>query len=76
MLIILKLMAYREFPLCSVSKGSGAAASCSSGCRCDWDPVLPWMWCRLAAAAGIQPLAWELPYASSMTEKKKYMAPN
>ena len=27
------------------------------------DLVLPWLWRRLAAAAPIQPLAWELPYA-------------
>ena len=32
------------------------------------DPVLLWLWCRLAAAALIQPLAWKLPY---VTEKKK-----
>ena len=28
------------------------------------DPVLPWFWGRLADAALIQPLAWELPYAT------------
>ena len=27
--------------------------------------VLLWLWCRLAAAALIRPLAWELPYAAS-----------
>ena len=27
------------------------------------DPVLLWLWCRLAATALIRPLAWELPYA-------------
>ena len=27
------------------------------------DPVLPWLWCRPAAVAPIQPLAWELAYA-------------
>ena len=25
------------------------------------DPVLPWLWCRPAVTAPIQPLAWELP---------------
>ena len=28
------------------------------GYRCSLDPVLLWLWCRLAAAAPIQPLAW------------------
>ena len=23
-----------------------------------------WLWCRLAAAAPVQPLAWELPHAA------------
>ena len=39
------------------------------------DPALLWLWCRLAAAALIQPLAWELPYAAHMALKqtnKKY----
>ena len=31
-----------------------------------------WPWCRLAATAPIQPLAWELPYATdSAIERKK-----
>ena len=29
-----------------------------------------WLWGRLAAAAPIQPLAWELPYASGVALKK------
>ena len=32
---------------------------------------LLWLWCRLAAAAPIQPLAWELPYAASTALKRK-----
>jgi len=52
-------------------KGSGIAASCGVGCRCGSDPVLLWLWCRPAAAALIQPLAWELPYAMGVTLKKK-----
>ena len=28
------------------------------------------LWCRLAAAAPIQPLAWELPYAAGAALKK------
>ena len=38
--------------------------SCGVGCRQASDPVLLWLWCRLAATALIQPLAWELPYAA------------
>ena len=30
-----------------------------------------WLWCGLAAAAPIQPLAWERPYASGMALKGK-----
>ena len=30
-----------------------------------------WLWCRPAAAAPIQFLAWELPYATVMAVKKK-----
>ena len=33
------------------------------GCRLGSDPMLLWLWRRLAAAAPIQPLAWEPPYA-------------
>ena len=35
------------------------------------DPVLLWLWCRLAAAAPIQPIAWELPHATSLALKSK-----
>ena len=35
------------------------------------DPVLPWLWCRLAEAAPIQPLAWKLPYAAGAALKRK-----
>ena len=45
-------------------KGSSIAMSCGVGLRCIWDPVFLWLWCRPAAAALIQPLAWELPYAT------------
>ena len=34
--------------------------------------MLLWLWCRLAAAAAlIQSLAWELPYAADMALKSK-----
>ena len=54
-----------------MGEGSEVAASCSMGHRCSWDPALLWLWCRLAAAVPIQPLAQELLYASSMAVKKK-----
>ena len=37
--------------------------SCGIGHRHGCDPALLWLWCRPAAAALIQPLAWEAPYA-------------
>ena len=35
------------------------------------DLVLLWLWCKLAAVALIQPLAWELAYAVSGAPKSK-----
>ena len=35
------------------------------------DPRLLWLWCMLAAAAPICPLAWELPYAMGAVLKWK-----
>ena len=35
------------------------------------DPALLWLWCRPAAVAPIEPLAWELPCATSAALKKK-----
>ena len=49
---------------CSVGQESGIAMSCSVGHRCGSDPALLWLSCRPAAAAPIQPLGWELPYAT------------
>ena len=34
------------------------------------DPALLWLWCRPAATAPIQPLAWEPPYAEGVALKK------
>ena len=54
---------------------SGIAVSCGVGHRCGSDPVLLWLWCRLAAVALIQPLAWQLPYAEGVDpERKKKIA--
>ena len=35
------------------------------------DPMLHWLWCRPAAVAPIQLLAWELPHAPGETLKSK-----
>ena len=45
--------------------------SCGVGGRHGLDPVLLWLWCRLAAVAQIGPLAWELPYAEGGALKTK-----
>ena len=49
--------------------------SCGVGLRHVPDPMLLWLWCRLAATAPIRPLAWEPPHAAGValekTKKKK-----
>ena len=45
--------------------------SCGMGRKQGTDPMLLGLWCRPAAAAPIQPLAWELPYAIGVTLKSK-----
>ena len=40
--------------------------SCGVGRRLSSDPEFLWLWPRLAAAAPIRSLAWELPYASGV----------
>ena len=50
---------------------SGFALSCGVDPRRGSDPALLWLWHRLAAAAPIQPLAWELPYAIGVDLKKQ-----
>ena len=52
-------------------KGSSIAVSCGVGRRCSLDLVLLWLWHRLAAAAPIRPLAWELPNAVGVALKNK-----
>ena len=44
--------------------------SCGVCCRLGSDLALMWLWCKLAAAVPIQPLAWELPYALGVTLKR------
>ena len=45
--------------------------SCGVGHRCGSDPPLLRLWCGLAAAALISPLAWELPDAKVWPKKEK-----
>ena len=45
--------------------------NCGVGHRGSSDPMLLWLWRRLAATALIRPLAWELPYATTEALKKK-----
>ena len=45
--------------------------SCGVGHRHGLDPKFLWLWCRLAATAPIQPLAWELTHASGVALKSK-----
>ena len=45
--------------------------SCGVGRRCSLDLVLPWLWCRPAAIVPVQPLAWELLYATVVALNKK-----
>ena len=50
---------------------SSVAVSCGVGRRRGSDPALLWLWCRKAAEAPIQPLAWELPYATGAALKRQ-----
>ena len=44
--------------------------SCGVGLRRGSDPVLLWLWCRLAAIAPIRLLAWEPPHATEAALEK------
>ena len=43
--------------------------SCGVGRRRGLDPTLLWLWCRPAATAPIQPLAWEPPCAPGAAQE-------
>ena len=58
-------------PSLSQGWGSCIAVSCGLGHRHSSDPALLWLWCRLAAATLIQPLALELQYDTGVTLKSK-----
>ena len=49
----------------------GIAVSCSVGHRCGLNMALLWLWRRLAAAAPMRCLVWELSYAACVALKKK-----
>ena len=51
-------------------KGSGVSVTCDVGCRCSSDPVFLWLWRRPGATDPIQPVAWELPYATGAALQK------
>ena len=51
-------------------KDPALAVSCGVGHRCGLDLVLLCLWCKLAAAAPIAPLAWEPPYAVGTAFKR------
>ena len=44
---------------------------CNAGRRCNLDPEFLWLWCRPAAAAPIQPLDYEFPYAIDVALNRK-----
>ena len=54
-----------------MAEGTGIAVSCGVGRRRGSNLALLWLWHRLAAAAPIRPLAWELPYAMGEALKKQ-----
>ena len=53
----------KDLVLLSVNYGVGRRRSS--------DLMLLWLWCRLADAVLIRPLAWELPYAMGVALKRK-----
>ena len=55
--------------------GDLALPSCGVVPRCGLDLVLLCLWCRLAAAAPIEALAWELSHAVGAALKKKSFSP-
>ena len=50
--------------------------SCGVGHRCGSDPMLLWLWCKPAATAPIQPLAWEPPNAMGVAPRKGKKTPS
>ena len=46
------------------------SVTCGVGLRHSLYLMLLWLWCRLAAAAPIRPLAWEPPFAMGAAQKR------
>ena len=57
--------------LASLRGLSGVVVSCGVGHGHSSDLALLWPWCRLAAAALIRPLGWELPDAADAALRKQ-----
>ena len=53
-----------------MDEASGIAVSCGVCRRRASDPTWLWLWCRPAAAAPVQPVAWERPYATGAALKR------
>ena len=62
-------MQVQSLALFSGLKDPALPQAVALGRRWGSDLVLLWLWCRLAAAALIQPLVWELPYAEGAALK-------
>ena len=62
----------RVRPLASLSgPGTRHCRELWCGSQMSLDPTLLWLWCRLAAASLIPPLAWELPKAMSPKQQQQ-----